>query len=737
MKQHFICATKTYSTFEKPINAPYFRKEFQLFDFQNASVKICGLGFYELFINGQKITKGKLAPYISNPDQVCYYDEYDLTPYLRKGNNVIGTILGNGFQNNIGGWPWNMDKAEFRSAPKFSLVLSVDGKEFLHSDETFKTAPSPIYFDDLRYGEYYNANFEQDGWADINFDDSTWNFALKAPTPKGKIEFCSTDPVRVIQEIKPVHFFKSDNGYIFDFGINTAGVCKIEFEGLKGQKLSFWHGEALLENRVLYLKNTVVPYADINTAQKDILICSGKQDVFEPSFTYHGFRYVYVEGLGGSQIEQFKITLLRMSSDFATVGTFACSNDIVNKLQACTVNTDRSNFIYFPTDCPQREKNGWTGDAALSAEQMLYNFDCANSYCSWLDTVRNTQRPNGELPGIIPTVEWGYTWNGPAWDRVIIEIPYQCYRFTGDLSVLKNNANAIKKHLLYLETKINDNGLIAYGLPDWLECGARLEELASTPLEVSDSLISIESCNKAAKIFKILGDENGERQATALGDKLRSSFKRIWMDDNGWVTCRTQSAQALAIAYKIFSKEEEPLAIKNLITLIQDNGRRFKTGMLGTRVLFDTLANNGYADLALELITKDGFPSFKYWLDHGATSLWEGFNELYDNSILRKDGERVLSLNHPCWGHISAVFYRYILGINVNPNLTAPTFFELDPAILFNLDYAKGSYIRNGNGIKLSVKRKEGKIYMNVTTVGNAKYTLSERAKAYTIIENE
>ena len=290
MRDSFICATEDYCKLYEHISAPYIRKDFIVHNFKVAKVRICGLGFYELFLNGEKITKGKLAPYISNPDHLIYYDEYDITNLLNQGGNTIGTILGNGFLNNIGGYPWGFDEALFRSAPMVSLVLEVDGKEILKSDESFKTAPSPIYFDDLRCGEYYDAQKEQQGWSLYGFDDSSWTFVKKAVSPPmGKLVKASAEPITVRKEILPVSITPADGGFIVDFGINTAGICRIEFQGSKGQKITLWHGETLLENHSLYIKNTCTPSFDRNMTQKDIFICSGKKDVFEPSFTYHGF----------------------------------------------------------------------------------------------------------------------------------------------------------------------------------------------------------------------------------------------------------------------------------------------------------------------------------------------------------------------------------------------------------------------------------------------------------------
>ena len=725
MKNNFICATENYCKLYDHVPAPYIRKEFVIDTFSTATLRICGLGFYELFLNGEKITKGKLAPYISNPDHLIYYDEYDVSNLLKKGGNALGVILGNGFLNSIGGYPWRFDKADFRSAPMLSLTLEIDGKELFHSDESFKTAPSPIYFDDLRCGEYYDARKEQEGWATYGFDDSTWGCVKKATLPKGKIVKVSAEPITIRKEISPVSIMIADGGFIVDFGVNTAGICRLVFQGYEGQKIRVRHGEVLLEDQSLYVKNTCGVDFDRDMTQKDIFICSGRKDIFEPSFTYHGFRYVFIEGIELSKIDDFSVTMLQLSSDLSTSGRFHCSNETINRLQEITVNSDVSNFFYFPTDCPQREKNGWTADATLSCEQMLYNLDCANSLTVWLDNIRCSQRESGQLPGVVPTDEFGYKWgNGPAWDMVIVELPYQIYRFTGDKKILKDNVEAIAKYIAFLKTKINENGLIAFGLPDWCECGQFMEGLATTPLEVTDTLVSIEICQKAEQIFSILNKTEYARNARGFAHQLKERFISVWIDENLFVKCNTQTAQAKAIDLGIFNETDKIKAIGNLVNLIEKKNRRFQIGVIGARVLFRVLADNGYGDLALEIMTKDGFPSYKYWLDHGATSLWECFNELRENSIFRKDGARVLSLNHHFWGDISAWFYRYILGININPDFENCNQFEVAPVHFKGIKTAQGSYIRNGNGISVERREEKGKLYLKIQTFGNATYKI-------------
>jgi len=735
LKEYFISATSKYCELYNHVNAPYIRKSFELQNFSSAKLYITGLGFYELFVNGKKLTKGKLAPYISNPDQIIYYDEYDLTKHLNCGKNAIGVILGNGFLNNMGGSPWGFDKAPFRSAPKLSLMLEIDGKEFLHSDNTFKTYDSPIYFDDLRCGEYYNANLEQN-WLDCDFCDSDWNSAIEVPSPNGKIAKCTAEPIKMIEERNPVNFFASDGGIIFDFGKNSAGICKIKINSCAGRVLTFWHCEALTENHAYYNKNTCTPDFDRYLSQKDVYVCKEGEQTYEPSFTYHGFRYVFVEGISLSDLPYFEITMLVLSSALTQTGTFRCDNEVVNQLQNITLNSDLSNFFYFPTDCPQREKNGWTGDAVLSAEQLLYNLDCANSLTVWLENIRASQRENGMIPAVVPTVEFGYSWgNGPGWDMVAVELPYQIYKFTGKKTVLQENVPFIAHYLRFLSSKVRENGTVCFGLPDWCEAGQPVEHMCSTPTEISDTLISIEICQKAKFIFSKVGDRENETFASDFEARLRASFRNLFITEDCYVSCKSQTAQAKALSLKLFTAQEEKQAFDNLLCLIREKDDHFSVGVFGARVLFRVLADFGYADLALELITKDTFPSYKYWLDNGATSLWEAFNELYPNGLFRLDGGRVLSLNHHFWGDISAWFYRYVLGINVNPSMENEITFEISPALLSSINYAEGSYVRNGKGIAIKRVKTDNATRIQIQTIGGAKYVLGNGVTDKFVVE--
>lgn len=721
----FICGNEEYSTLYQRVGAPYIRKAFHVPAFRTAELYICGLGFYDAYINGQRITKGKLAPYIANPDHILYYDRYDISELLQAGENAFGVILGNGILNNMGAFPWGNDVTPYRSSPKVAMTLVLDGEVYLSSDTSFKWAPSPVTFDDLRCGEYYDARLEQPGWNEPDFDDSAWQNVSLAETPKGEPQLCKAEPIRIIQEIYPVSKVIADGRLLFDFGINTTGVCRLKYKGHPGQKISMWHGEALVGD-TFYNRNIYTPGFDGNMAQKDILICSGNEDVFEPRFTFHGFRYVFVEGIYPYEVADDFLVLQQLSSGFQQSGSFICSDETVNRLQEITVNSDRSNFVYFPMDCPQREKNGWTADAALSVEQMFLNLDCANSLTVWLDNIRKAQVPSGQIPAVVPTCNFGYEWgSGPAWDYVLIELPYQIYRYTGNMQVLLDNKDAIYHYLQYLKTKRNENGLIGYGLCDWCETGKFSEGDATTPVEVTDSLVTIDMCRKSEFIFQTVGESQRAEDCKAFGDEMTELFRKQYLCDNLMISSQTQTAQAKAIEVGLFTDAEKPKAVKRLLELIERDGNRFKVGVIGARVLFRVLAENGYAELAHRLITQDGFPSYKYWLDHGATSLWEAFHELKEGSLLRKDGGRMLSLNHHFWGDVSAWFYLYILGIRVNPDNTDANYIEIYPCEIPGISFAEGKYKNKNGSIHVKWNRgADGKLDLQIKTTGQFYYTV-------------
>ncbi len=706
LSSKFISATKKYNSYFEHIPAPLFRKSFNIEkDIDSAQITICGLGFYKMYINGKDITKGMLAPYISNPDHILYYDSYNIAPLLKKGENVIGIILGNGMLNCPGGAVWEFEKASWRSAPKVALSAEFkysDGsEEEFEADESFRTSESPIWFDDLRSGTFYNALKEQDGWNNSGFDDSNWGNAFYCETPRGEQRICEAEPIVASRRINSVKMWKgglvdytperkldwttleypqSTQGHIFDFGVNSAGVFEFKIKDAKpGTRVEFFTSETIDENGNIDTYN-FAKFFPKYYGQRDIYICKGGEESFIPDFTYHGYRYLLVIGLEDSQIKEDTVTYIEAHTKLEEMGGFVCSDETANTIEKMTFISDKSNFFYFPTDCPHREKNGWTGDAALSAEQLIINLSAEKSFKEWLRNIRKAMKDNGALPGIVPTGDWGYEWgNGPAWDAVLTFLPYYTYLYRGDKEILEENATAILRYLNYIASRRDKNGLIAIGLGDWVQPERNAGD-PTCPLIVTDSIYCLTICEKAAFIFKELGLTLQYNFAISLYNEFRSAIRTHLVDFNNMtVFSDTQSAIAMAIYYGIFDGCEIPLAVKRLVELVHQAGDLFDTGALGARCIFHVLADCGYADLAYKMISGPGFPSYGYWIKQGYTALCESFH--------LKGFE---SLNHHFWGDVSSWYLQKVAGIRVNPNRDDVSRIDIKPNFIESLTFAEG-----------------------------------------------
>ncbi len=704
---NFIAASYDYTELEKPIPAPFFRKKFSANKFVKSEIIIGAAGFYRLFVNGRDITKGALAPYISNPDHIVYYDRYDVKEFINEGDNVISVLLGNGFQNNPGGYVWGFDKAPWRGAPEFALRLALtdsDGNEInLDSGESFKVCDSPILFDDFRCGEYYDARLEIPNFHSASFDDSTLKNAIIVKPPRGEKKLCTADPVMVYEELKPVSVIRHLNGWLYDFGENNSGVCRISIDGKAGQKVTLRFGE-WLKDGVFTQENIVFPHMGEERnrfIQKTEYICKDGKQTHIPSFCYNGFQYVYVEGITEKQANEDLLTYLKMSSIAEPAGNFFCSDEVVNKIQDAVIRSDISNFNYFPTDCPQREKNGWTGDASDSAEQFIVNFHPQNCFKEWLRNIYKAIKDDGALPGIVPTVTFGYkNNNGPAWDNVIVNLPYYTYIYRGDTEILEELSTPLMRYLNYVYEMRNENGLVEFGLGDWAPPGREIWNF-TTPHSVTGTILSFDTAKKAAFFYDVLGKEAQKQFALSLAESLKTAFrKNLWDEKSSIVKGETQTGQAMAIFYGLLTKEEENSAFEVLLKYIDDADGHFTTGVLGGKALYRVLAEKGKIDLAYNMITRPDFPSYGNWIKRGATTLWEEF---------QPEGGTVSSLNHHFWGDVSSWFYTYLAGMRINPTGRDVSNVDIIPLFPKKLDRVNAYYDTPVGRISVSWNRSSDK----------------------------
>lgn len=719
LSDKFICATHEYCEINRFVNAPLIRKSFILEKaLKKAELYICGLGFYRLFLNGKDITRGKLCPYISNPDHIIYYDKYDISALLQVGNNAIGVVLGNGMQNAMGGTPWDFDKARWRSSPKLALSVITENGVLFETDDTFKWKKSPILFDDLRLGEHYDARLYINGWSKPDYDDNDWNNCFAAKKPLGEKKINCLPPIVKLRELSAKRIIKVIGGYVYDFGYNSAGVCRLKIKGKRGQKITLTHGE-IFEDGKIDIENICTPKTYKTLFQKDVYICSGDgEEVYEPSFTYHGFQYVFVEGVSEEQATLPLLTYLIFSSEMQEQTSFCCSDQTINKLQEMVKNATRSNFYYFPTDCPHREKNGWTGDIAVSVEHMLLNYDNAAYFKEWLCNVRKAQLKSGAIPCVVPTADWGYGWgSGPAWDCALTYVPYFVYKYTGDEDILKENADAIYRYILFLRSK-KQGEFIEFGLGDWCEIEGFTP---STAVFVTDTLISYDICRKACFIFELLGLKSYKKVANALKEEIYSDFHRVMITPKGLCRCETQTCYALLIAFDFLNDTEKENAVKRLVMLIERNDCKMKFGILGARYIFHILSRYGYSDLAYKMIVRESYPGYGEWVKKGSTSLWETFFETEEKTFKTVTGQKMDSLNHHFFGDISHWFLENIAGIFVNEKLIDSNEIKIKPCEISALTFAEGEYRRNGNYVFVKWKREYDKTKIEVETEGEFK----------------
>lgn len=713
VSKRFIKATEEFNTFEQNVPAHYFRKTFSAEEATDIKLTIAVCGLYELWFNGKKITRGMLSPYINNTDHFIYYDEYEIT--CDKGENVIGVIIGNGFQNNTGGYTWYFDQATFRSAPLFSLCVTQNENVILESDEKFKVAPSPILFDDYHFGEHYDANFEIDGWNQKGFDDSAWKNALSAVAPKGELRWADVDPIVTECELKPVAITKSEGGFIYDFGRSGAGVCRLQIKGEKGQKIELRHAESLLSDGNINLRQ-VFPRKNNWEQDKDIIhcdmyTCKGEgTEVYQPSFTYHGFRYVRVDGITEEQATEELLTYLVCHTKLNTRGGFECSDEVFNKVQEMTRRSVATNFYHFPTDCPQREKNGWLKDAILCSEAAILNFDPERNWKEWFKNILKAQTKQGGLPGIVPCIEdclW-YEWgNGPAWgEDILAYFPYLVYLYRGDTQLMYDTVDALRLYLNYMRSRADERGLVEFGLGDWVHVTIHKPK---APLVAVASVMAMDVAKKAAFVFDTIGLKEDADFARSEYEQYRKAIRENLIDlETGMVQGECQTCQAMYLYYGVFEKDEDAAAFERLLEKIHVADDHMDCGVLGGRVIFHVLTRFGYADLAYKMIARDDYPSYGNWIKRGATALWENFLP-----------DRVASMNHQFWGDISAWFIKCIAGIQLNPTaknvnevVIHPTFITaLDDASAFHNAPAgkiSSAWVRKGNEIELIVDIPDG-----------------------------
>ncbi|PWS29516.1 alpha-rhamnosidase [Pedobacter yonginense] len=695
---------------EKLKPAPYFRNTFTTEKkIKSARAYIAAGGLYELSINGEKVGNHRMDPMYTRFDRRTLYVSYDVTKNLVDGKNAIGVLLGNGWYNHQSNAVWDFDKAPWRNRPTFCLDLRItydDGTvETIKSGKNWKTALSPIVFNSIYTAEHYDARLEKDGWNTANYDDSKWKNVIYRSAPSKNIVTQALHPIRNVEEIASKSLKKfNDTNYLFDLGRNISGVSKITVKGPAGTIIKLKHGERLYGNGHVDISNIDAHYRPTDNTdpfQTDILILNGKgEQTFMPHFNYKGFQYVEVNSSAPVQLSQKNLVGYFMHSDVPVSGNINSSEPIINKIYSATNNSYLSNLFGYPTDCPQREKNGWTGDAQIAIETGLYGFDGITIYEKWLADHRDEQQPNGVLPSIIPTDGWGYEWgNGPDWTSTIAIIPWNIYLFYGDDKLLADCYENIRKYVNHID-ETYPSGLTTWGLGDWIPVKSKSPvELTSTCYYYADVVI-------LAKAAKILGKTADFEKYTILAQKIKDAFNAKYFNkQTGIYASGVQTEMSVPLYWKIVPEESIAVVASNLAKKVEADGFHLDVGLLGTKAILNALSENGYSDVAYKVAAQKTYPSWGWWMENGATTLYENWPI---------DAKSDISMNHIMFGEIGAWLYKSPGGIKPDPEKTGFKNVILAPHFVKGLGQFEAkhtgpygeiisSWIRNGNEISYKV----------------------------------
>ncbi len=699
--------------------APYFRRAFKTTKpIKSARAYIAVAGLYELSINGKKIGDHRLDPMYTRFDRRTLYVVEDVTRQIQQGNNAVAVVLGNGWYNHQPLAVWNFDKAPWRNRPTFCLNLRIvyqDGsEETLTTDQQWKTAAGPIRYNNIYTGEHYDARLEMPGWDTPKFDDSQWHAIQYRNPPSTNIVSQQMVPIRLVRSYSPKSMKKMDEKtYIFDMGQNMAGVTKIKIGGKAGTVIKIKHGERLQANGRLDLSNIDVYYRgnkELEPFQTDLLTLSGrKEDEFMAKFGYKGFRYVEVSSSDPIVLDESAVTAYFMHSDVRPISQLKTSSPLINGLWEATNNAYLSNLMGYPTDCPQREKNGWTGDGHLAIETAYYNFDGITVYEKWMADHRDEQQENGVLPDIIPTGGWGYgTANGLDWTSTIAIIPWQTYLFYGDASLLAECYDNIKRYVDYVDG-ISPNGLTTFGRGDWVPVKSQ------SNLELTSSVYFYVDATILASAAKMFGKTADQQKYEMLGKKIKDAINAKFLDrSKGIYSTGTQTELSVPLYWGVVPEAMKAKVAANLNSRVEETNFHLDVGVLGAKALLNALKDNGYGETAYKVAVQDTYPSWGWWIVNGATTLLENWD---------LKATRDISDNHMMFGEIGGWFFKSIGGILPDPTRAGFKHVLLKPIFPKELKESSISYQSPYGNILSSWKVKGNKVEYTVEIPANATAT--------------
>ena len=663
--------------------APFLRARFTIDrPVARARLYATALGVYEPHLNGRVVGDDVFAPGWTDYDIRVQYQAYDVTDLLRLGENVLGAILGDGWYAGYVGW---LERQRYGDRPKFLAQLAItfaDGStQTIATDASWKTSFGPILESDMIMGESYDARRELPGWDAPGYDDARWlpveRFAdsgmaltaMRGPTVKRILELA---PIADPAELKD----GPNSKWIFDLGQNMVGRLRLKVSGPAGSTITLRHAEVLNPDGTLYITN-------LRTARQTdhYTLKGGGEEIWEPRFTFHGFRYAELSGYPGTPTRD-TLTGVVVHSAMPQTGSFECSDPLINQLQHNIEWGQRGNFVDVPTDCPQRnERLGWTGDAQVFIRTAAFNFDVAGFFTSWTQDVADAQSPAGAYPMVVPNPvvrkDRGSTWpaaaidGGPAWADAGVICPWTIYLCYGDAGLLADRYESMRRYAEFLNDTSRD-GIRCFadydgwhGFGDWLALDGSTDRFGITSKELLGTAFFAYSTRLVAESARVLGKTEDAERYQARFEEVRRAFQARFVTPRGLIGSATQTCYVLALYFDLLPAELRPAALAELVRDIELRGNHLSTGFVGTPYLTWVLSEGGHAEVAYKLLKQTSWPSWLYSVTQGATTIWERWDGwTHDRGF---QDPSMNSFNHYAYGAIGAWMYAAIGGIDLDP----------------------------------------------------------------------
>ncbi|MEO7309787.1 MAG: glycoside hydrolase family 78 protein [Chitinophagaceae bacterium] len=708
--------------------SPLFRKNFKLVKkIKYAVAYITAHGLYEASINGKRIGDSFLTPGWTSYNKRLQYQAYDVTSLLQNGDNAVGAMLGSGWYRGYLAWGSNHNVYGKDIALLFQLQLTYeDGSaEKIVSDETWKSSTGNIRNSEIYFGETIDGRKDQPGWATPTFDDRNWSGITVQDFPKNTLIATYNEPVRQHETFKPLRIFKTPKGdRIIDFGQNLVGWVKINVSGHAGDTIVISHAEVMDKSDEFYTENLR------NATSKDLYVLSGTGvETFEPHFTWHGFRFVKIEGNTG-EIKAEDFTAIALYSAMRPTGIFTCSNPLLNQLQHNIQWGQKGNFLDVPTDCPQRdERLGWTGDAQVFSRTASFNMNVHNFFTKWLKDVAADQYTNGAVPHVIPDVltKKNQDQGGSAgWSDVATIMPWDMYLAYGDKRILENQYNSMKAWVGYMTQK-SKNNLWNSGshFGDWLFYSLDNDNDGKSAI-TSKYLIAqcfyAHSTQLVINAAKVLGKQEDIIFYNNLLAKVKEAYLKEYVSPNGLISGETQTAYVLALQFDLLPDNLRQQAAARLVKSIEQYRNHLTTGFLGTPYLCHVLNRFGYQDVAYKLLLQETYPSWLYPVKMGATTIWERWNGIRTDGTFASASMN--SFNHYAYGAIGDWMYRVVTGIDTRSEAPGYKQIIIKPTIGGDLKYAGADYETGYGKISSHWALQNGALQLDVIIPANTTATV-------------